>query len=239
MSSLVLVRHGESRWNREGRFSGWADVDLTRTGEDQARAVGRLLRGKGFAFDLAVTSALKRTIRSQWLILDALDQQWIPLIADWRFNERHYGALTGQNRAEMERAYGEDQVRLWRRGYEARPPAMAADAADLMWGDRRYARAPRHRLPLTESLKDTVERVGELFDDLVAPVLLSGGNVVMTGHGNSLRALLKRLNHISDADVAALEVPNAAPIVLDLDDHLDVVSQTWLQIDRAAESFVF
>lgn len=239
MPELVLVRHGLSRWNREGRFSGWADVDLSKEGEDQAREVGEALKREGFTFDLAVTSVLKRTIRSQWLILDALDQQWVPVVADWRLNERHYGALTGRNRAEIEKEYGEEQVRQWRRGFAARPPAMNAQEAGVMWHDRRYARVPHGLLPTTESLKDTVERVQALWNDTIAPALLEGGRAIMTGHGNSLRAMLKLLNKIPDDDITQLEVPNAVPIVLRLDDQLDVVEQRNLEVSHAIESFVF
>lgn len=239
MPDLVLVRHGLSRWNREGRFSGWADVDLSKEGEDQAREVGEILKREGFAFDLAVTSALKRTIRSQWIILDALDQQWVPVLADWRLNERHYGALTGCNRAEIEKEYGEQQVRQWRRGFDSRPPGMDIGEAEVMWRDRRYARVPHGLLPTTESLKDTVERVQALWNDTVAPALLEGRKVIMNGHGNSLRALLKLLNKISDDDITQLEIPNAVPIVLRLDAQLHVIDQHHLQVDHPVESFVF
>lgn len=239
MPDLVLVRHGESRFNHEGRFSGWADVDLSKTGEDQALEVGNLLKAEGYSFDLVAASALKRTIRSAWFTLDALDQQWVPLVADWRLNERHYGALTGQNRADIEKIYGEAQVRQWRRGFDARPPEMDRAQAEVIWSDRRYANVPPERLPLTESLKDTVERVEQFYAEVIVPVLDRGGNVLVVAHGNSLRGMLKQLNHISDDDITGLEVANSTPIILTLDDRQNVTGQRELHISGPVSSFVF
>lgn len=239
MPELVLVRHGESRFNREGRFSGWADVDLSKEGEDQAFEVGNLLKAEGYTFELVATSALKRTIRSAWFTLDALDQQWVPLVADWRLNERHYGALTGQSRGEIEKLYGETQVQLWRRGFDARPPEMDRAEAEVIWSDRRYANVPPDRLPLTESLRDTVERVEQFYLEVIAHVLNDGSNVLVVAHGNSLRGLLKQLNHISDADIAGLEVANSTPIILTVDDRQNVVARRELHISGPVSNFVF
>ncbi len=239
MPDLVLVRHGQSRWNREGRFSGWADVDLSKEGEDEAFEVGELLKKEGFEFDLVVTSALKRTIRTAWIILDALDQQWVPVVADWRMNERHYGALTGQSRAEIEHEYGEAQVRTWRRSLDARPPQMDARDAKCLSTDRRYAHVPRDRLPMAESLSDTIVRVEQLYAEKMVPVLDQGGNVLVVGHGNSLRGLLKELTRIADTDIASVEVANSAPIVLSVDDRQNVFARRDLHIDLPVESFVF
>jgi 2,3-bisphosphoglycerate-dependent phosphoglycerate mutase len=214
MHRLVLLRHGESDWNRENRFTGWTDVDLSARGVEEARAAGRLLKSAGWAFDLAFTSVLKRAIRTLHLALEELDQLWLPVQKDWRLNERHYGALQGLDKSETAAKFGEAQVLAWRRSYDTPPPALEAD-------DERYeARDPRYRgvaVPRTECLKDTVARVIPCWNELVAPAVRSGQRVLVTAHGNSLRALIKHLDAISDADIVALNVPTGAPLVYELD----------------------
>src|SRR5207247_739656 len=210
MHKLVLLRHGESDWNRENRFTGWTDVDLSQKGVEEARAAGRLLKSGGYAFDLAFTSVLKRAIRTLWLALDELDRTWLPEVKDWRLNERHYGALQGLNKAEMAAKFGEQQVLVWRRSYDTPPPALAVD-------DKRYeAKDPRYAgvsVPRTECLKDTVARVIPYWNSAIAPAIRAGRRVLVAAHGNSLRALVKHLDGIGDAELVGLNLPTGMPMV--------------------------
>lgn len=228
MYKLVLIRHGESTWNQENRFTGWVDVDLTEKGRAEARQAGVLLREAGYAFDLAYTSVLKRAIRTLWLMQDEMDAMWLPVVHSWRLNERSYGALAGLNKAETAAKYGDEQVLLWRRSYDTPPPALEADDPRAPFGDPRYARVPRAQLPLTECLKDTVARVLPLWNESIAPAIKSGKRVVISAHGNSLRALIKYLDDISDADIVSTNVPNGIPLVYELDEHLKPLSHRYL-----------
>ncbi len=220
MPTLVLLRHGQSTWNLENRFTGWIDVDLSETGVAEAQAAGRLLRSEGFAFDVAYTSVLKRAIRTLWITLDELDQMWLPVVNSWRLNERHYGALQGLNKAEMAEQYGEDQVKSWRRSYDVPPPALADDDERFPGRDPRYAKLSDAEVPRGESLKDTVARFLPFWDSDIGPALREGRRVLVAAHGNSLRALVKYLDEISDTEIAALNIPTGAPLVYDLDDDL-------------------
>ena len=217
MHKVVLLRHGESTWNRENRFTGWTDVDLSPKGAEEARAAGRLLREAGYRFDLAFTSVLRRAIRTLWIALEELDQMWLPVEKSWRLNERHYGALQGLNKAEMAAKYGEAQVLLWRRSYDTPPPALDA-------GDERYeARDPRYagiEVPRSECLKDTVARVMPYWSSAVAPAVRAGRRVLIAAHGNSLRALVKHLDDISEQEIVGLNIPTGVPLVYELDNDL-------------------
>jgi len=225
MHKLVLLRHGESGWNRENRFTGWTDVDLSAQGVEEARAAGRLLLAERCAFDLAFTSLLKRAIRTLHLALEELDQLWLPVQKDWRLNERHYGALQGLNKAETAAKFGEAQVLAWRRSYDTPPPALEA-------GDARYeARDPRYRgvaVPKTECLKDTVARVIPYWESAIAPAMRAGQRVLVAAHGNSLRALIKHLDGVSDADIVGLNVPTGVPLVYELDQALRPTKHYYL-----------
>jgi 2,3-bisphosphoglycerate-dependent phosphoglycerate mutase len=217
---LVLLRHGQSQWNLENRFTGWTDVDLSEQGEREARGAAAVLREQGFAFDIAYTSVLRRAIRTLWIVLDGLDRMWIPVVHTWRLNERHYGALQGLNKEETAQRFGEEQVRLWRRSYSTRPPALTAD--DERWTGRepRYHMLKPEQIPLTESLQDTCERVVPFWNDSIAPALSRGRSVLIAAHGNSLRALIKFLDKVSDDDIVGLEIPTGQPLVYELDDAL-------------------
>jgi len=217
MHRLVLLRHGESVWNSENRFTGWTDVDLSPRGIDEARAGGRLLKNEGFRFDLAFTSVLKRAIRTLWIALDELDQMWLPVEKSWRLNERHYGALTGLNKAETAAKFGEPQVLLWRRSYDTPPPALEAGDPRYEGGDPRYREVA---VPRTECLKDTVARVIPYWNDAIAPAVRAGQRVLVSAHGNSLRALIKYLDSVSDQEIVGLNVPTGLPLVYELDDSL-------------------
>jgi 2,3-bisphosphoglycerate-dependent phosphoglycerate mutase len=222
---LVLLRHGESQWNRENRFTGWTDVDLSETGIAEARAAGRLLKAGGYAFDIAFSSVLKRAIRTLWIALDELDQIWLPEEKSWRLNERHYGALQGLDKAEIAARYGEAQVLLWRRSYDIPPPPLEAD-------DPRYeGRDPRYtgiKVPLTECLKDTVERVVPYWQSAIAPAVRAGRRVLVAAHGNSLRALVKHLDGISDEAIVKENIPTGIPLVYELDDQLKPLKRYYL-----------
>jgi len=225
MHKLVLLRHGESGWNRENRFTGWTDVDLSAQGVEEARSAGRLLKAEGYAFDCAYTSVLKRAIRTLNLALEELDQVWLPVVKDWRLNERHYGALQGLNKAETAARFGEAQVLAWRRSYDTPPPAL--DAGD----PRHESRDPRYAgvtVPLTECLKDTVARVIPYWESAIGPMVRSGRRVLVAAHGNSLRALIKHLDAVSDADIVGLNVPTGAPLVYELDDKLRPLRHYYL-----------
>ena len=220
MPTLVLLRHGESTWNKENRFTGWTDVDLSDTGLDEAHEAGRLLREEAFRFDVAHTSVLKRAIRTLWIALDELDQMWCPVRNSWRLNERHYGALQGLNKAEMAVRFGEAQVKLWRRSYDVPPPALADDDERFPGRDPRYADLPDADVPRAESLKDTVARFMPYWETAIAPDLRAGRRVLVAAHGNSLRALVKFLDGISDDEIVGLNIPTGAPLVYDLDEAL-------------------
>jgi 2,3-bisphosphoglycerate-dependent phosphoglycerate mutase len=217
---LVLVRHGQSTWNLENLFTGWTDVDLTEQGRVEAASAGRLLRDEGFAFDVAYTSVLKRAIRTLWIILDEMDLMWIPVERSWRLNERHYGALQGLNKAETVEEYGEQQVKIWRRSYDIPPPPLAGDDPRHPGFDPRYRTLSREELPSTESLKDTLGRVMPFWDTTLAPVLRAERDVLVVAHGNSLRAMVKMLDGMSDAEIVDFNIPTGVPIVYQLDDSL-------------------
>jgi 2,3-bisphosphoglycerate-dependent phosphoglycerate mutase len=217
MHRLVLLRHGESVWNSENRFTGWTDVDLSPRGIDEARAGGRLLRAQGYRFDVAFTSVLKRAIRTLWIALDELDQMWLPVEKSWRLNERHYGALQGLNKAETAAKFGEPQVLLWRRSYDTPPPALEAGDPRYEGGDPRYRELA---VPRTECLRDTVARVIPYWNDAIAPAVRAGQRVLVSAHGNSLRALIKYLDSVSDREIVGLNVPTGLPLVYELDDSL-------------------
>jgi 2,3-bisphosphoglycerate-dependent phosphoglycerate mutase len=217
MHKLVLLRHGESDWNRENRFTGWTDVDLSQSGLAEARAAGRLLATSGYRFDLAYTSVLKRAIRTLWIALEELDQMWLPVIKDWHLNERHYGALQGLNKAEMAAKFGEQQVLQWRRSYDTPPPPLAADDPRSEARDARYASV---RVPASECLKDTVARVVPYWNSAIAQSLRAGKRVLIAAHGNSLRALVKHLDNVGEAEIVGLNIPTGVPLVYELDAEL-------------------
>ncbi len=225
---LVLVRHGQSTWNLDNRFTGWKDVDLTEQGRAEALAAGRLIRDAGLTFDIAFTSVLKRAIRTLWLMLDELDLMWLPVHRHWELNERHYGALQGLNKAETAERHGADQVHVWRRSYDVPPPPMDLDDERHPRFDRRYARVDPARLPSTESLKDTLERVEPVWEQVIAPRIRAGERVLIAAHGNSLRALVKMLSGISDDEITGLNIPTGVPLVYELDDELREVSREYL-----------
>lgn len=228
MMRLVLLRHGESRWNWENRFTGWTDVDLSAKGAEEARAAGRLLKGAGYSFDVAFTSVLKRAIRTLWIVLDEMDLMWLPMHGSWRLNERHYGALQGLNKAEMADRFGQEQVDLWRRSYEVRPPALDDDDPRHPRDDARYAGLSPSRWPVSESLKDTVDRCLPYWRKAISPALRGGKRVLIVSHGNSQRALVKYLDQISDEKIAELEIPTGVPLVYELDDDLRPIRHFYL-----------
>lgn len=228
MYKLVLMRHGESTWNLDNRFTGWTDVDLTEKGVTEARSAGTLLKELGFEFDVAYTSVLKRAIRTLWNTLDTMDRMWIPVKNDWRLNERHYGALQGLNKAETAAQYGEQQVMVWRRSYDTPPSPLAVDDERTSFKDPRYASLDPAQIPLTECLKDTVARVLPAWNDSIAPAIKSGQRVLISAHGNSLRALIKMLDNISDADIVGLNIPNGQPLVYELDADLKPIKSYYL-----------
>ena len=228
MHRLVLLRHGESEWNRENRFTGWTDVDLSERGVAEARAAGRLLKAGGLSFDVAFTSVLRRAIRTLWLVLEEMDLAWIPEQKDWRLNERHYGALQGLNKAEMAARYGEQQVLAWRRSYDTPPPALQpADPRDAI-GDPRYGGLARAEVPLTECLADTVARVLPCWNDSIGPAIRSGKRVLVAAHGNSLRALVKHLDRVSDLEIVGLNIPTGVPLVYELNEALAPLGHRYL-----------
>ncbi len=227
MHKLVLIRHGQSQWNLDNRFSGWADVDITAQGMDEARQAGRMLQAAGFSFDVAHTSVLKRAVRTLWGVQDAMDLMWLPVLTDWRLNERHYGALTGLNKAETAAKYGEDQVRIWRRSYDVRPPPLERSANQSVH-DPRYAALDPNDIPDTECLKDTVARVLPYWHAVLAPAIRAGQRVLVVAHGNSLRALVKYLDGISDEDIVGVNVPNGVPLVYEFDDALKPLRHEYL-----------
>jgi 2,3-bisphosphoglycerate-dependent phosphoglycerate mutase len=234
MHTVVLLRHGESTWNRENRFTGWVDVDLSEKGLEEAHAAGRLLKAEGFSFDVAYSSLLKRAIRTLWIVQDELDLLWLPVHRSWRLNERHYGALQGLNKAETAAQHGEAQVKIWRRSYDIPPPPLSADDPQFPGHDPRYAGLPAAALPLSECLKDTVERFLPYWHDTIAPAILAGQRVIVVAHGNSLRALVKYLDGISDADIVELNIPTGIPLVYELDAELKPLRSYYLGDAEAA-----
>jgi 2,3-bisphosphoglycerate-dependent phosphoglycerate mutase len=235
---VVLLRHGESQWNLENRFTGWTDVDLTPAGVAEARAAGALLHKEGFVFDIAYTSVLRRAIRTLWITLEELDRMWIPVVHSWRLNERHYGALQGLNKSETAQKFGDDQVRIWRRAYAISPPALEKGDPRYPGGDPRYHNVPAGELPATECLRDTVARVLPFWGDSIAPAISRGRSVLVVAHGNSLRALLKHLDNISDEDIVELNIPTARPLVVEFDASMKALRHYYLgdpeEIARAA-----
>jgi 2,3-bisphosphoglycerate-dependent phosphoglycerate mutase len=240
MKTLVLLRHGESTWNRENRFTGWTDVDLTEHGAAEARRAGQQLGEEGLEFDVAYTSVLKRAIRTLWIVLDELDQMWIPVHRSWRLNERHYGALQGLNKAETARKYGDQQVLVWRRSYDTPPPALDSSDERFPGSEPRYAGLDPRDIPLTECLADTVARFLPLWHEVIAPDVRAGKRVIIVAHGNSLRALVKYLDDVSDQDIVSLNIPTGVPLVYELDNSLKPVSSRYLgdadEVQKAMQS---
>ena len=228
MYKLVLIRHGESTWNLENRFTGWADVDLTPTGIAQALSAGKLLKNEHYEFDVAYTSVLKRATRTLWHVLDEMDRTWLPVVHSWRLNERHYGALQGLNKAETAKKYGDAQVLAWRRSYDVPPPALSPDDERCERDDPRYAKLTPEQVPLTECLKDTVARVMPLWTESIAPAIKAGKRIVMAAHGNSIRALIKYLDNMTDDDIVSLNIPNGVPLVYELDAELKPIRHYYL-----------
>jgi 2,3-bisphosphoglycerate-dependent phosphoglycerate mutase len=240
MHTLVLLRHGESDWNRENRFTGWTDVDLSATGIEEARRAGRGLRERGLTFDVAYTSLLKRAIRTLWIVLDEMDLMWIPVHRSWRLNERHYGALQGLNKAETAARHGEEQVKVWRRSYDVPPPRLDPSDPRFPGHDPRYADLDADDLPRTESLKDTVARFLPYWNRVIAPAVADGRRVLIAAHGNSLRALVKHLDGVSDREIVGLNIPTGVPLVYELDADLRPLRHEYLgdadQIRKAQEA---
>ena len=236
MYKIVLMRHGESTWNLENRFTGWTDVDLTEKGVAEARQAGKLLLEAGFTFDIAYTSVLKRAVRTLWLTLDEMDLMWLPVIHNWRLNERHYGALQGLNKAETAAQYGDEQVLVWRRSYDVPPNPLDAADPRASFNDPRYTRLKREEIPLTECLKDTVARVLPVWHESIAPAIRAGRRILISAHGNSLRALIKYLDDISDADIVGLNIPNGQPLVYELDADLKPIKHYYLGDTEAIEA---
>ena len=228
MHKLVLLRHGLSEWNIQNRFTGWHDVDLAAAGIAESRNAGQALRDAGFQFDIAYTSLLKRAIRTLWVVLDQLDQMWIPVVRDWRLNERHYGALQGLNKAETDAKHGEDQVLIWRRSYAASPPPVSEEDDRFPGNDPRYTGIKKSRLPKTECLKDTVERVIECWNEILSKKIRSGKRLLIVAHGNSLRALVKYIDNVSDEDIVALSIPTGIPLAYELDKELRPIKHYYL-----------
>jgi len=238
MFKLVLLRHGQSTWNKENKFTGWTDVDLTERGVEEAKRAGQLLKQHGFVFDMAYTSYLKRAIRTLWIVLDEMDLMWIPEFKTWRLNERHYGALQGLNKAEMAAKVGEEQVHIWRRSYDVRPPAL--EKSDPRWpgNDPKYKELSEEELPLTESLKDTVERVLPYWHNEIAPSIKAGKRVIISASGNSLRALVKYLDNISDEEIPQLNIPTGIPLVYELDSELKPIKHYYLASEEELEKAI-
>ena len=234
MFTVVLLRHGESTWNKENRFTGWTDVDLSEKGREEAREAGRLLKDGGYTFDVAFTSVLRRAIRTLWIALDGMDLMWIPVQKSWRLNERHYGALQGLNKAETAAQHGEAQVKIWRRSYDVPPPTLGIDDPRHPSRDPRYAQLAASELPLTESLKDTVARFLPYWHETIVPVIRSGRRVMIAAHGNSLRALVKHLDGVSEQGIVELNIPTGIPLVYELDEELRPVRHFYLGDPEAA-----
>ena len=240
MHKLVLIRHGESEWNKANLFTGWTDVELSDKGREEAKKAGQVLKEKGFTFDVAYTSVLKRAIRTLWSVLDEMDLMWIPVYREWRLNERHYGDLQGLNKSETAAKFGEDQVKIWRRAYDTPPPPLADDDDRFPGKDPRYAGLSDSQLPRTECLKDTVDRFLPLWTDTIAPEIKAGKKVVIAAHGNSLRALVKYLDGVSEEDIVGLNIPTGLPLVYELDAELKPISSEYLgdpdEVKKAMEA---
>ena len=240
MIKLVLLRHGESTWNKENRFTGWTDVDLSDQGLSEAQKAGEVLKEEGYTFDMAYTSVLKRAIRTLWITLDKLDLMWIPVERSWRLNERHYGALQGLNKAETAKKFGEEQVHTWRRSYDTQPPALDKDDERYPGKDPRYQDLTAEELPLTECLKDTVNRFLPYWKDTIAPALKTGKKIIIAAHGNSLRALVKYLDNIPDEEIVGLNIPTGVPLVYELDESLKPIKHYYLgnqeEIEKKAKA---
>jgi 2,3-bisphosphoglycerate-dependent phosphoglycerate mutase len=228
MHKLVLLRHGESTWNKENLFTGWTDVDLSEKGVEEAKEGGRVLKAEGYSFDIAFTSVLKRAIRTLWFVMDEMDLMWIPVIRDWRLNERHYGALQGLNKAQMTEKFGEQQVKIWRRSYDTRPPALEETDPRNPATDPRYKTLAKEQVPLTECLKDTVARFLPCWHEMIAPAVRSGKRVLIAAHGNSLRALVKYLDNIPDDVIPGLNIPTGMPLIYELEDDLKPIRNYYL-----------
>ena len=228
MYKVVLLRHGESHWNKENRFTGWTDVDLSEKGIEEAHKAGQTLKKEGYIFDIAYTSVLKRAIRTLWITLDEMDLMWIPVIRNWRLNERHYGALQGLNKADTAKKFGEEQVKIWRRSYDTQPPALEETDERFPGNDPRYAELKKTELPLTECLKDTVERFVPYWKETITPTIKSGKRVLIAAHGNSLRALVKYLDNVPDAEIVGLNIPTGIPLVYELDEKLNSIKSYYL-----------
>jgi len=236
MYKLVLIRHGESTWNLENRFTGWTDVELTPTGVEQAKEAGRLLKAEGYEFDVAYTSVLKRAIWTLWHTLDQMDRTWLPVVHSWRLNERHYGGLQGLNKAETAKKYGDEQVLVWRRSYDTPPPELDANDERSERSDPRYAKLKPEDVPLTECLKDTVARVLPVWNESIAPAIKAGKRVVIAAHGNSIRALVKYLDNIADDAIVGVNIPNGIPLVYELDANLKPIKSYYLGDEEAAKA---
>lgn len=240
MKKLVLLRHGESIWNKENRFTGWTDVDLSRKGLEEAKKSGQVLKKDGYVFDVAFTSVLKRAIRTLWIVMEEMDLMWIPVERSWRLNERHYGALQGLNKSETASKYGDDQVLIWRRSYDTRPPELEPDDDRLPAKDPRYSALAPSDIPLTECLKDAVARFLPYWNDTIVPVVKSGKKVIIAAHGNSLRALVKYLDNISDDDIVRMNIPTGIPLVYELDDDLKPIKSYYIgdpdEVKKAIEA---
>jgi len=240
MKKVILLRHGESVWNKENRFTGWTDVDLTGKGVEEAGKAGVLMRDAGFMFDLAHTSVLKRAIKTLWLALEGMDMMWIPVLHSWRLNERHYGALQGLNKAETAAKFGDEQVLTWRRSYDIPPPALTSDDARYPGSDPRYRGLAPSQVPLTECLKDTVARVLPYWNQAIAPDIRAGKRVLIAAHGNSIRALVKYLDKVSDQDIVGLNIPTGVPLVYELDDVLKPIRHYYLgdaaEVEKAMQA---
>jgi 2,3-bisphosphoglycerate-dependent phosphoglycerate mutase len=240
MYKMVLLRHGESVWNKENLFTGWTDIDLSEQGKEEAIEAGKILKREGYVFDIAYTSVLKRAIRTLWIVLDEMDLMWIPVVRDWRLNERHYGALQGLNKAQTAEKYGETQVKLWRRSYDVPPPAL--EEKDPRWPghDLRYSTLTKAQLPLTECLKDTVVRFLPAWHDVIAPTVRSGKRVIVVAHGNSMRALVKYLDNVSDDEIVGLNIPTGMPLVYELNEEMKPIRSYYLgdpeKVKKAMES---
>jgi 2,3-bisphosphoglycerate-dependent phosphoglycerate mutase len=238
MYKIVLMRHGESTWNRENRFTGWADINLTEKGEAQAREAGRLLKEAGFQFDLTYTSVLRRAIHTLWLTLEEMDLMWLPIVHSWRLNERHYGALQGLNKADMAAEYGEEQVMIWRRSYDIPPMPLDPNDPRVSFDNPRYADLSRDQIPLTECLRDTVERVLPYWNEVIVPAVREGRQALICAHGNSLRGLIKHLDDIGDGDIVKVNIPNAQPLVYELDADLKPIRNYYLGDAAAIEAAI-
>jgi 2,3-bisphosphoglycerate-dependent phosphoglycerate mutase len=240
MSNLILLRHGESIWNKENRFTGWTDVDLSEKGIQEAKQAGKILKKEGYSFDVAFTSVLKRAIRTLWIVQDEMNLMWLPVNISWRLNERHYGALQGLNKAEIAAKYGEEQVLKWRRSYDIRPPALEETDERFPGNDLRYKDLDNKDLPLTECLKDTVERFLPYWHEAIIPLIRSGKRVIISAHGNSIRALVKYVDDVSDVDIVGINIPTGVPLIYELDESLKPIKNYYLgdpdEIKRATET---